>query len=82
MQQVVQREEHVGFAEAGDDVEDVPSKRLQVAVQRLRHTVDGQMHVDVAIRQPARHFFAVQDVVRVGKAIAKLETAVDRNRDR
>ena len=54
----VQRKEHVGFAEAGNYLEGVASKRLHVAVQRLGNPVDSRMHVDAAIRQPARHLFA------------------------
>ncbi len=82
VQQMVQREEHVGFAEAGDHLEDVASKRLHVAVQRLRHAVDGQMHVDVAIRQPARHLFAVQNVVGVRESDREARDSRQWNRDR
>ena len=77
VQQVVEREEHVGLAQAGGDVEHVAAERLQVAVQRLGHAVDTEVDLEVRARKPARHLLAHDEVRAVGMGGQELEAAVD-----
>ena len=75
---MVQREEDVGLAQPRGDVEDVPPQRLHVAVQRLGHAVDAEVHLDAGVGQPARHLLADDDVGSAGTRDEQLERAVDR----
>ena len=78
MQQMVEREEHRRLPEARDEVEDVPSKRLELAVERFGHPVHAEMDLKAAVRQPARDLFPHDDVARVRHPLDQRERAVDR----
>ena len=78
MQQMVEREADVRFAQPRDHVERVSPERLQVAVQRLGHPVHREVHDDVAVGQEARHFLADDHVVQVRTRVEQLEGAADR----
>ena len=75
---MIEREEHVVRAQAGDHVEHIAAQRLQIAVQRFGHAVDAEVHFDVAVGKAARHFFADDEVLEVWVAIEQLQAAVDR----
>ena len=78
VQQVIEREEHIVFAQAGDHVEDISAQRLDLPMQRFAHAVHAKMHLDVAIGEAARDLLADDEILEVGFAIEQLQAAVDR----
>ena len=42
----------------------LPRSDCTLAVQRLGHPVDAEVHLEIAVGQPARHFFADDHVGR------------------
>ena len=47
-------------------------------MQRFGHPVHAEMDLKAAVRQPARHLFADDDVARVRHPLEQRERAVDR----
>ena len=62
VEQMIEDEEHAGLAQPRRDLEHVTAKRLQLAVQPLVHPVDAEVDLDVALRQPARHFLGDEEI--------------------
>ncbi len=62
VQQMIEREEDARLAQPRRDLEHVAPKRLQLAVQPLVHPVDAEVDLDVALRQPARHFLGDEEI--------------------
>jgi hypothetical protein len=78
MEQMIEREKDPRFAQPRRHVEHVPPEPLHIGVQPLGHPVDPQVHFEVAVRQPARHLLADDDVRGVRSPIEQFERAVDR----
>ena len=64
VEQMIEHEEDARLAQPGRDLEHVAAKRLQLAVQPLVDPVDAEVDLDVALRQPARHFLGDEEIPR------------------
>ena len=63
--EVIEAEEDAGLLQACDHLEHIPTERLNIAMKRLCHAVDAEMHLEAPVRGPTRHFLANDDVRRV-----------------
>ena len=75
--EVIEAEEDAGLLQACDHVEHIPAERLNIAMKRLGHAVDAEMHLEAPVRGPARHFLANDDVRRVSGGLEERERTID-----
>ena len=78
VEQMIEHEEDAGLAQPSRHLEHIAAERLQLAVQPFVHPVNAEVDLDVALRQPARHFLGDEEVGSVRMAVQILEAAANR----